>query len=301
MRKLNGTVIPIITPMTEDDRIDEDSLRNVVNHCIGHGLQCLYPCGTTGEMMYLTTEERKRVAEITVQETAHRVPVFVHVGSWNQEITIELAKHAVKIGADGIGVVTPTFYKISDEAMVRFYCAVSEAVPKDFPVYLYAIPQNAVNDISVETADRIAQQCPNVVGIKYSYADFSKIQNFTCLREGTFSVLAGPDQFYEALCVAGGDGVVSGTAMCIPEQYSAIWAAICARDWEKATKLQRRIIELNRIFFEVDNIAAYKAVFKAEGIIRSDYMRKPLQPLTEEQTKTLFSKLNREQYHQVIV
>ncbi|MFR3946228.1 MAG: dihydrodipicolinate synthase family protein [Ruminococcus sp.] len=76
MQKLYGTVVPIVTPLTEEDTIDVESLKNLVNHVIDGGLQCLYPCGTTGEMMYLTVEERKQVAEVTVKEAAGRVPVF---------------------------------------------------------------------------------------------------------------------------------------------------------------------------------------------------------------------------------
>ena len=81
MQKLYGTVVPIVTPLTEDDKIDVQSLKNLVDHCIDNGLQCLYPCGTTGEMMYLTVEERKLVAETVVNHTNKRVPVFVQVGA----------------------------------------------------------------------------------------------------------------------------------------------------------------------------------------------------------------------------
>ena len=105
MQKLFGTVVPIVTPLTEDDQIDVQSLKNLVDHCIDNGLQCLYPCGTTGEMMYLTVAERKLVAEVVLEHTNKRVPVFVQVGAWNLADTIELAKHAVAKGADGIGVV----------------------------------------------------------------------------------------------------------------------------------------------------------------------------------------------------
>ena len=83
MQKLFGTVVPIITPLTEDDKIDVQSLKNLVDHCINNGLQCLYPCGTTGEMMYLTVEERKLVTETVVKHTNKRVPVFAQVGAWN--------------------------------------------------------------------------------------------------------------------------------------------------------------------------------------------------------------------------
>ena len=88
MKKLYGTVVPIITPLTEADAIDIESLENLVDHVIDGGLQCLYPCGTTGEMMYLTMEERKQVAEVTVKHTAKRVPVFVQGGAWNLKDTI---------------------------------------------------------------------------------------------------------------------------------------------------------------------------------------------------------------------
>ena len=128
MKKLYGTVVPIITPLTEEDKIDVESLERLVDHVIDGGLQCLYPCGTTGEMMYLTVEERKLVAETTVRHTAGRIPVFVHVGAWNLKDTIELAMHAEEIGADGIGVVTPAFYKLTDRELVDFYVAVADSV-----------------------------------------------------------------------------------------------------------------------------------------------------------------------------
>ena len=95
MQKLFGTVVPIVTPLTDEDAVDEGSLRNLVDHVSEGGLQCLYPCGTTGEMMYLTVKERKEVAEITVNHTAGRIPVFVHVGGWNLDETVEPAHHAV--------------------------------------------------------------------------------------------------------------------------------------------------------------------------------------------------------------
>ena len=155
MQKLYGTVVPIVTPLTEEDTIDVESLKNLVNHVIDGGLQCLYPCGTTGEMMYLTVEERKQVAEVTVKEAAGRVPVFVHVGAWNLKDTIELAQHAEKIGADGIGVVTPAFYKLSDHGLVDFYVEVAHSVSEDFPVYMYAIPQNAINDVNATVCEEV--------------------------------------------------------------------------------------------------------------------------------------------------
>lgn len=300
MKKLTGVVAPIVTPLTEDDKIDGVSLENLCEYLIEKGITCLYPNGTTGEMMYLTTEERKQVAEVTVKTSNARVPVFIHVGGWNQAQTIELAQHAANIGADGIGVVTPSFFKLSDQALFEFYKAVSESVPKDFSIYLYAIPQCAVNDITPELAARIAEECPNVVGIKYSYPNMSRIQQMMTIRDGEFSVLCGPDELFEVTVCAGGDGTVSGNSQCIPEHYAALWKAIQNKDYDLATRLQRRTNTLNDILCEFNNIAHYKVVLKEEKILACSAMRKPMEALTDEQTRSVMEKLNALDFHKVI-
>lgn len=299
MQKLFGTVVPIVTPLTDEDTIDEESLKNLVDHVIEGGLQCLYPCGTTGEMMYLTVEERKQTAEITVKHTAGRVPVFVHVGAWNLKDTMELARHAVSIGADGIGVVTPAFYKLSDRGLVDYYEAVARSVPEDFPVYMYGIPQNAVNDISAAVCEEIARRCPNVIGIKYSYPDFTKLQQFMMVNDQKFSVLVGPDHLFEALCAVGGDGVVSGNAMIIREHYAAVWEAVQKKDFETATRYQRRTNLLNAVMCEKNNIAAYKVILKDEGVIKTSNMRRPMENLTAEEEAKLLKTMKELDYRHV--
>lgn len=301
MQKLFGTVIPMITPLTEDDKIDVESLKRLTDHCINNGMHCLYPCGTTGEMMYLSVEERKLTAETVVKHTGGRIPVFVHVGAWNLSDTIELARHAVEIGADGIGVVTPPFYKISDQGLIEYYTAVANAVPADFPVYLYGIPQNAVNDLSVNVCEKVAAACPNVIGAKYSFPDMTRLQQLMTVNNGNFSVLVGPDHLFEAVTAVGGDGVVSGNAMCIPEHYAAVWNALQADDYKLATKLQRRTNILNAVMCEINNIAAYKVILKEEGVIATTKMRRPMENLTEQQEKNLLERMKELNYRTVIV
>ena len=299
MKKLTGTVIPIITPLTEDDSIDVESLRKLTDHCIENGMQCLYPCGTTGEMMYLTVEERKLVAETVIKQTAGRIPVFVHVGAWNLKDTIELAQHAVETGADGIGVVTPVFYQLSDRGIADYYIAVAKSIPEDFPMYLYGIKQNAVNDLTKETCEMVVKECKNVIGAKYSFPDMTRLQQLMTVNDGKFSVLVGPDHLFEAVVAVGGDGVVSGNAICIPEHYSELWKALQEGNYKLATKLQRRTNILNAIMCEDNNIAAYKVILKNEGIISTTKMRRPMENLTEEQEKKLLQKLKKLNYRVV--
>lgn len=300
MKKLSGVVIPLVTPLTENDSIDTASLERLTDYCVDGGMTCLYPCGTTGEMMYLSLDERKLVARTVIQKAAGRLPVFVQVGAWSQADTIELAKHAAESGADGIGVVTPAFYKISDRGLVDFYVAVAKSVPEDFPVYLYGIKQNAVNDLNQEVCQMVASQCPNVVGVKYSFPDFTRLQELMTVNGGTFDVLVGPDHLFEAVCAVGGVGVVSGNAMCIREHYAALWEAIQAGDYPLATKIQRRTNVLNSIMCAVNNIAAYKVILKEEGVLSTSRMRRPMEELPSQTAADMLAQLRRLDYKTVL-
>lgn len=291
MKRLKGVVVPVVTPLTEDDLVDVDSLKKLVDYCIGHGVQAIYPCGTTGEMMYLSVEERKTVAETVVTQCEGRVPVFVHAGGWNLKDTIELAKHAYEIGADGIAVVTPSFFHISEKGLVDYFVSVAHSVPEDFPVYLYAIPQYAVNDISYAVAEQVAAACANVIGIKYSYPDMTRIQQLMRIGDGKFSVLAGPDQLFTAVVSMNGDGVVSGSSQVIPEYYEAVWQALENKDYKEASVRQQLTNRLNEVLCSVNNIAAYKVILRKKGIIATSKTRKPLEELTVAQEEELCNAL----------
>lgn len=283
MKKLYGVVVPVVTPLTEEDEIDIVSLERLVDYCIDSGLQAIYPCGTTGEMMYLSVKERKLVAETVVKRAAGRVPVYIHVGAWNLKDTIELALHAAAIGADGIAVVTPAFFTVKEPGLVDYFTAVAKQVPDDFPVYLYAIPQCAVNDISPGVAEASSEICPNIIGIKYSYPDMTKIQQMIRIQDGAFSVLVGPDHLFAAVTAMGGDGVVSGNAQIIPAYYEKIWDCLQNKKYDEAARWQHRTNLLNEKLCEINNIAAYKVMLKRDGIIATTKMRRPMENLTPEQ------------------
>lgn len=301
MNHLFGTVVPIITPFDENDHVDLKSLENLTEYVIQGKLQCIYPCGTTGEMLLLSVDERKAILETVLHKASGRIPVFAHVGAMSLKDTLELAKHAVESGADGIGVVTPSYFKLSDQGLIDFYTTVSNSVPDDFSVYLYGIPQNSVNDINDTVAQKITSRCKNVVGIKYSFPDMTLIQKFMLINNGTFSVLVGPDHLFHAVCAVGGDGTVSGNAMIIREHYAALWEAIQANDKDMCIRLQRRTNVLNGILCAKNNISAYKAVLREEGIIRTSKMRAPMEELPTEDKKALFTSLKKNHYKEVLI
>ena len=287
MRLLYGVTVPLVTPLTKERTLDISSLEHLTDFLIEKGIHCLYPGGTTGEMMLMGMEDRKVLAETVVRQTAGRAVVYIQAGAVNQADTITLAKHAVDIGADGIGVVTPVFYKLSDRELVSYYQSVCRSVPSDFPVYLYAIPQCAVNDITPALAEELAETCPNIAGIKYSYPNMSRIQEFMTIRSGSFSVLGGPDELFCATVLTGGAGTVSGNAQVIPEHYVAIWNALERGDIPTAVSLQRKTNQLNQILSNDHNIARYKAALKYRKILSDASTYAPLEPLSEAESRSM--------------
>lgn len=184
MKKLFGVITAMTTPFTREGNVDTDALKKQTEFLIQKRINCLYPCGTSGEMYLMSVEERKVVADTVVKAAAGRGVVFVHVGAMAQKDSIDLARHAERIGADGIAVVTPSYFHVSEREMIQYYRTICSQVSEDFPVYVYVIPQLAHNDISAETLEKIAAECPNIVGVKYSYPDMRRINQYLRIRGG---------------------------------------------------------------------------------------------------------------------
>ncbi len=294
MKKLYGVTVAMITPMDENGGIMLESVRKHVDFLIEKGVHCLYPLGTTGEMYLLTTEERKKIAETVVRQAAGRVTVYIHVGAMRTQDSVELAKHAHQIGADGIGVVTPSFFMVNDREMEEYYVTVANSVPKDFPVYLYSIPQRSGNDLKPEVIEKILKRTSNVVGMKYSWADLPRTREYLKINNWNFSVLHGADSLMNSMLAMGCDGCVSGISSVYPEIFVAVYNAFKRGDIEEARVLQNKAAEITNVLRAGTNMAYFKAGLKMRGI-DAGHMRKPLLDLSDEQLAEF-----REQFGQYI-
>ncbi|MQR84542.1 dihydrodipicolinate synthase family protein [Bacillus megaterium] len=291
MKHLYGVTTAMVTPFAKTGEVDLEKVVNLTEFLISKGVHCLYPLGTTGEMLRLSVKERKQVAETVVKQAANRVTVFIHVGAMNEEDTIELAKHAYEIGADGIGVVTPMFFGANDNELETYFTKVAHSVPSHFPVYLYNIPQCSSNDLTAEVAQKVADTCKNVIGIKYSYPDYLRVNDYLNINDGNFSVLPGTDRLFLAALAMGCEGVVSGVSGVYPEPFVETYNAFQANDLEKARKMQKVAIQYCEALLNGSNMSYFKEALKLRGIDVGG-MRSPQINLTEEEVKELDDKLN---------
>lgn len=273
MKKLYGITVAMVTPFTADDKVDYKALEGITNMLIEKGVDCLYPCGTTGEMLRLTVEERKKIAETIVKTADHRVTVFIHCGCMRQDDTIELIKHARKIGADGAGIVSPQYFHASDYELSQYFINVAKEVP-DFPIYLYNIPQCAANDLKPEMIKDVLKEAKNIVGIKYSWADIGRTIDYLAINNYDFSVLHGMDRALVSFLATGCDGCVSGISCVFPEPFVKTYQLYKQGKIEEAQKLQRICVKFVDALKGGANMSYFKEALTLRGLT-GGHMRAP--------------------------
>lgn len=217
-KRLCGVVIPTITPMNEDGSIDDASLADFTRYLLEAGVNALYPNGTNGESLLLTKEERDHVAEVMANVNAHRLPLFIQCGSMTTGETASHAAHAVDIGADGIGIMSPAFFQMDEEALIQYYRDVIKGLPENFPVYIYNIPGCTTNDVKPGLLQKLMEEFPNIVGIKYSSPDLMRVEDYLETDGKKPELLIGCDSLFLQCLMTGGVGTVTGPGSIFHER-----------------------------------------------------------------------------------
>lgn len=278
MKQLYGVVVALVTPIAKTGRIDLQTTERLADALIGTGVNCLYPCGTTGEMLRMSADERKQVAEAVVKTANGRVPVFIHTGTNDIASTVALSKHAYTIGANGVGIITPQFYSCNEREIVNYYASICNALPADFPVYLYSIPQCAANTLPVSAAKEILSRTQNVAGIKYSLNDFMTTADYLEVSPD-WNVLHGCDSLFSSYLMLGCAGTVSGVANVFPEPFVRIYRAYCNGDLKSVQHWQVLARKFTNTLKCGSNMAYFKSGLKLRGL-DAGHMRSPQLDLT---------------------
>ena len=237
--EIRGIIPPIITPMNEDETINEGELRNQVNRQIKGGVHGLFPFGTNGEGYILSEAEKEQVLSIVIDETKGRVPVYAGTGCISTRDTIRQSGMAKSLGADVLSIITPSFAAASQNELYEHYKAVAEAV--DMPIVLYNIPARTGNSLAPATVARLSK-IENIVGAKDSSGNFDNmLQYLERTRGKDFSVLSGIDSLIYWNLLAGGGGGIAGCANVYPGTMTAIYERFMQGDLEGAREAQDSI------------------------------------------------------------
>jgi 4-hydroxy-tetrahydrodipicolinate synthase len=270
-----GSITALVTPFAAG-QFDEGAYRALVDWQIVNGTHGLSPVGTTGESPTLSHEEHKFVVEVCVAEARGRVPIIAGAGSNNTQEAIDLARHAEKVGADGVLVVAPYYNKPSQEGLYQHYKAINDAV--GIPIIVYNIPPRSVVDISIDTMKRLFE-LKNIAGVKDATASVARTALQRQALGGDFIQLSGEDMTALAVLAHGGDGCISVTSNVAPRLCADFQNAGMKGDFRAALAIQDRLTPLHAALFVDPNPAGPKYALSLLGKI-ADELRLPMLPAT---------------------
>ena len=245
MFKPEGILPALVTPFTDDGKtVDEERLRALVRHCIELGVHGVVPCGTTGEFVNLTLEEKKRVIKVVIDEVNGRVPVIAGTGASGTYEALEMTKYAKDAGADAALIVTPFYLKPADRGIYEHYNTIASQV--DLPIILYNIPQCTGLPLPWQMVEDLAQ-IPNIVAVKDSSGQLSFILAVLEKVRDKINVLCGHDEVVVAGLAAGCSGAILASANIIADVWVQIYNHVKSGDLQKARELQYKVQKIARI------------------------------------------------------
>jgi len=272
-----GSMVAVVTPMNEDDSVDEASLRRLVDFHVDNKTNGIIAVGTTGESATLKHDEHCEVIRIVVEQAADRIPVIAGTGSNSTAEAIDYTRCAVEVGAKACLLVTPYYNKPTQEGLYQHYKKIAEAVP--IPQLLYNVPGRTACDMQPATVKRLAE-IDNIIGIKEAVGDVTRMRELVALANDNFAIYSGDDATAMELLLLGGKGAISVTANVAPKAMHEMCQLALAGDRKGAEAINQRLMGLHQKLFVEANPIPVKWAVHTLGLIPPG-IRLPLTPLSE--------------------
>jgi 4-hydroxy-tetrahydrodipicolinate synthase len=275
-----GSMVALVTPF-RNGKVDEKSLKGVLDFHLKEGTDVVVPCGTTGESATMSHEEHRGVMSFVVDYIHHRIPVICGCGSNNTTEALGLVRHARKIGADGVLVVTPYYNKPTQEGLFRHYQYLASRV--DIPIVLYNVPGRTGVSIAPETVARLSR-IDTIVAIKEASGSMDQADQIMQLCN--LPVLSGEDSLNFPLIAIGARGVISVVANIVPGLVKGMVAAALAGNMEEARSIHKVLYPVSKALFIETNPIPVKTALGMMGMIKPE-LRLPLCGMRPENQKKL--------------
>ncbi|MEY8339251.1 dihydrodipicolinate synthase family protein [Lachnospiraceae bacterium 62-35] len=271
---IKGVIVPILTPIDENEMIDEAKLREQVDYVIEGGLHGILAFGSNGEFYVIEEDEMERGLKIMVDQATGRVPVYFGIGAISTKKCCRLAKMAAANGAAGISVLQPMFLKPTEAELFEHFRAIAEAVP-EIPMLLYNNPGRVGYTMSGNLVDRLAHEVPNIVGMKDTSGDITQTAEFIRrTRDVDFKVFGGKDTLLYASMCHGAVGGVCTAGNYMPELIVAVYEKYVKGDLQGSLEEQFR---LNPVRLSMDP-ASFPVAAKDMANLRGREIGNPYRP-----------------------
>lgn len=287
---IKGVIVPIITTIDEDEKIDEAKMRAQVDYVIDGGLQGILAFGSNGEFYQIEEDEMERGFQIIVDQVAGRVPVYFGIGAINTKKCVRLAKMAVKNGAKGVSILQPMFLKPNFNELFLHFKTIAEAVPET-PVLLYNNPGRVGYTLGADLVEKLAHEVDNIVGMKDTSGDITQTEEFIRRnRDVGFKVFGGKDTLlYASLCI-GAVGGVCTAGNFMPELIVDIYNKYVVGDIKGALEAQYK---LNPVRLAMD-VASFPVAAKDMAAMRGRDVGSPYLPNLSTPEGVSYDKMKKE-------
>lgn len=271
---IKGVIVPILTPINENEFIDEAKLRDQVNYVIDGGVLGILAFGSNGEFYVIEEDEMERGLKIMIDQAGGRVPVYFGIGAISTKKCCRLAKMAAACGAAGISVLQPMFLKPTEAELFLHFKTIAEAVPET-PVLLYNNPGRVNYTMSAGLVERLAHEIPNIVGMKDTSGDITQTSEFIRrTRDVGFKVFGGKDTLLYASMCHGAVGGVCTAANFMPELIVDVYNKYVAGDLAGSLEAQ---FKLNPVRLSMDG-ASFPVAAKDMANLRGRNIGLPYTP-----------------------
>ncbi len=274
--QISGIIPPVITCFDKSGKVDESAQRELVRYLAKH-VQGFYPCGTYGSGPLMTTDERKRVAEIVIEEKGSAAAI-IHVGAPSTAEAIDLARHAQAAGADAVGAIPPYYYSYSQAQLIEHYRALIKAVK--IPVFLYNNPELSRNSISPDTLRILAED--GLYGVKDSSFDLVNFYNYLlAVKKPGFKFIVGTEAIAAAALDAGACGVIAGGANIFPEFLEDFYETWKRGNPAETARKQLHVMQARQIMKYGPTLTMTYAALRMRGL-NPGYPRAPYTEITQD-------------------
>lgn len=253
----------LVTPFSKDGDMMEESFRQIIDHTIEKGATGVVPAGTTGEFVYMRTEERKKLLRLTVEYVDGRVPVVAGTGQNSTRATIELTKYAADIGCDAALVISPFYLRPADKGYFEHYQSV--ALKGGLPIIAYNIPQCTLGWLQSNVLEDLAE-IDTMVGVKDSSGNIGHTIELIQKLRGKMSVVIGHDECFLSAVAAGADAAIMASANIMPDLWLDIMQKVKEGKIEEARDLQLSAQTFARIVTRKGGAPPVKAALRMMGI-----------------------------------
>lgn len=272
-KMFHGTGVALVTPFMDNGAVDFASLARIIDNLINSGIDYIVALGTTAETPTLTTDERKAVARFVRDRVAGRCGLVIGVGGNCTSDVVATLKSWDLSGYDAILSVNPYYNKPNQEGLFQHFKTISEASP--LPILLYNIPGRTGVNMAPATVARIADECPNVIGIKEASGNLEQMEQIRALVPSNFMLISGDDGLTVEVITRGGVGVISVLANAYPSRTAEVVKSALAGNITDAKAKLNALEEIVSALFEEGNPVGIKSALHIKGIC-SNIVRLPL-------------------------